>query len=230
MSDFAAQEEFPMKMRGNKAIDPPKEEVGSEEHRSEEHRPNHANDIRHESWEAGSPQSRRILDSDLRKENVCQSCANESRSKLICHVSYSGRMSLPVNGRYANKVHRKTNGLPANTTIGLLSGKENGFPSQLKREHRSQSGKINCCGSSLRRAFQERDPEKPWKSKGDYFVAVLSYLLGVGNVIRFPQLCFKHGGGKDESKQHLARLNKIKLTSSARENQDHELKDWGPAK
>jgi len=43
--------------------------------------------------------------------------------------------------------------------------------------------------------FQERDPEKPWKSKGDYFVAVLTYLLGVGNVIRFPQLCFKHGGG-----------------------------------
>lgn len=191
MSDFAAQEEFPMKTRGNKATDPVKEEVGSEDHR-----PNHANDIRNESWEEGSPQPRRIVDSGATHEIACQSCAaNESRNKLIYHVSHSGRMSLPVNGRYANKLHRKTNGLPANTAISLLSGKENGFPSQLKREHRSQSGKINCCGSSLRRAFQERETEKPWRSKGDYFVAVLSYLLGVGNVIRFPQLCFKHGGG-----------------------------------
>lgn len=191
MSDFAAQEEFPMKTRGNKATDPVKEEVGSEDHR-----PNRANDIRNESWEEGSPQPRRIVDSGATHEIACQSCAaNESRNKLIYHVSHSGRMSLPVNGRYANKLHRKTNGLPANTAISLLSGKENGFPSQLKREHRSQSGKINCCGSSLRRAFQERETEKPWRSKGDYFVAVLSYLLGVGNVIRFPQLCFKHGGG-----------------------------------
>lgn len=195
MSDFAAQEEFPMKTRGNKATDPVKEEVGSEEHR-----PNHANDIRNESWEEGSPQPRRIVDSGATNEISCQSCvANETRNKLIYHVSHSGRMSLPVNGRYANKLHRKTNGLPANTAISLLSGKENGFPSQLKREHWSQSGKINCCGSSLRRAFQERETEKPWRSKGDYFVAVLSYLLGVGNVIRFPQLCFKHGGGKEES-------------------------------
>ena len=207
MSDFAAQEEFPMKIRGNKGTDPPREEEGSEDLR-----PNHANDIRMEPREDGSPQPRKILDSDLSKEIVCQSCAaNESRGKLLYHVSYSGRMSLPVNGRYANKLHRKTNGLPANTAVRLLSGKENGFPSPLKREHRSQSGKITCCGSSLRRAFQGRDPEKPWKSKGDYFVAVLSYLLGVGNVINFPQLCFKHGGGKDESKYHLARLNKIKL-------------------
>jgi len=194
MSNFSAEEEFPMKIRRDKAIEPPKKEQGSEEHR-----PHHANDIRKESLETGSPQSRRILDSDLRNENACQSCANESRNKLIYHVSYSGRMSLPVHGKYANKVHRQTNGLPANTAIRLLSGQENNFPSQLKNEHRSQSGKINCCGASLRRAFQERDPEKPWKSKGDYFVAVLSYLLGVGNVIRFPQLCFKHGGGKDNS-------------------------------
>lgn len=196
MSDFAAQEEFPMKTRGNKAMELQKEEVGTENPRL-----SHANDIRNESWEEGSPQPQRIVDSGVTKEIACQSCAaNESRRKLIYHVSYSGRMSLPVNGRYANKLHMKTNGLPANTAIRLPSGKENGFPSQLKREHRSQSGKINCCGSSLRRAFQERDPEKPWKSKGDYFVAVLSYLLGVGNVIRFPQLCFKHGGGKDETK------------------------------
>ena len=195
MSDFAVQEEFPMQTRGNKATGPLKEEGASEDHR-----PNYANDIRNDSWEEGSPQARRIVDSEVTNEITCLSCAaNESRSKLIYHVSYSGRMSLPVSGRFASKLHRKTNGLLTNTAIRLPSGRENGFSSQLKREHRSQSGKINCCGSSLRRALQERDPEKPWKSKGDYFVAVLSYLLGVGNVIRFPQLCFKHGGGKDDS-------------------------------
>ena len=187
MSDFTAREEFPMKKRGNKDLEPPKEEKGNKENRS-----NHANDIHRESWEEVSPQPRRI---------ACQTCAaNESRRKLDYHVSYGGRMSLPVNGRYAGNLQRATNGLPASAAIKHLSEKENGFPLQLKREHRSQSGKITCCGSSLRRAFLERNPEKPWKSKRDYFVAVLSYLLGVGNVIRFPQLCFKHGGGKDESK------------------------------
>ena len=84
MSDFAAQEEFPMKTRGNKATDPVKEEVGSEDHR-----PNHANDIRNESWEEGSPQPRRIVDSGATHEIACQSCAaNESRNNLIYHVIY----------------------------------------------------------------------------------------------------------------------------------------------
>lgn len=185
-----------MKIRGAKALEPPKEKKIDQDHR-----PSQANDIHSESWEEVSPQPGRILDSNISNEIACQSCAaNDSRRKLIYHVSYSGRMSLPVNGRYANKLQRTTNGLPASTAIKLQSKKENGFPSQLKREHRSQSGKITCCGSSLRRAFLERDPEKPWNSKRDYFVAVLSYLLGVGNIIRFPQLCFKHGGGKNESK------------------------------
>lgn len=201
MSDFAAQEESPMKLRGNKGLEPPKGEMKHEnnklKHEENDVLASNPNDIRRVSWAEGSPQHRRILDSGLTNENACQSCANESRDRPMHHVGYSGRMSLPVNGKYANNYNRKTNGVEANAGAHHLLGKVNGLSPQLNNEHRSRSGNINCCGSSLRRAFQQRDPEKPWKSKGDYFVAVLTYLLGVGNVIRFPQLCFKHGGGKE---------------------------------
>ncbi|EDO49319.1 predicted protein, partial [Nematostella vectensis] len=37
-----------------------------------------------------------------------------------------------------------------------------------------------------------RDP--PYKRKLDYFGVMMSYMLGVGNVVRFSQLCHKHGG------------------------------------
>lgn len=204
MSDFAAHEESPMKLRGNKALDPPKGEIKSDvnkpKHGDNDVLTSNPNDIRKVSWVEVRPKNQRMLDSGLTNENACQSCANESRDRPMYHVGYSGRMSLPVNGKYANSYHRKTNGLGANAGTHHLLGKANGLSPQLNNEHRARSGNIDCCGSSLRRVFQGRDPEKPWKSKGDFFVAVLTYLLGVGNVIRFPQLCFKHGGGKEWSK------------------------------
>ena len=215
MSDFAGQEEFPMKIRVDKASDPPKGEIRSESNEAKREEndvlSSNPNNIRKISWEGRSPQHQRTSDSGLTNDNTCQSCGNTSRQRAMYHANYSGRMSLPVNGKYGNNFHRKTNGLEANAATDHLLVKVNGSLSpRLNNEHSQRSGNVNCCGSSLKRAFRERDPEKPWKSKGDYFVAVLTYLLGVGNVIRFPQLCFKHGGGKEWSnfiQKNISRLS-----------------------
>ena len=120
---------------------------------------------------------------------VCQSCAKKSSNTSRALIHNFRRVSLPLRGKYANIDHSKTNGSHVVSVKALIKQGNTGGALGRNSNHRRASNEeaLHPC----------REPDKRWKNKADYFVAVLTYLLGVGNVILFPQLCFKHGGGRN---------------------------------
>lgn len=67
------------------------------------------------------------------------------------------------------------------------------------------------------------DKRGQWANKSEFILAVVGEIVGLGNVWRFPYLCFKNGGGKNVTKSLIYANNKYKENRERDNNTHYEL-------
>ena len=63
----------------------------------------------------------------------------------------------------------------------------------MSKQQTSSTAELYESTPSLKNEVQKRDA---WGSKLEFFLTCIGYAVGLGNVWRFPYMCYKNGGGK----------------------------------